>query len=192
VLAVIARDHPIKLSYLIASLNKHMSRLTLTFLFSISVIIVFGQKKYSGIYQTNFPAYGMFGETLTLNCDSTVALNFRGDLMNDTSFGYWTVNGKILTLTFDSILHPKQRYKGQINYMIKRNRFYQITITKKKYQELKEKADQDSLQNHTDLKLSSYKEFKKKYGTTMKNSSGKTGVQYFKKIKSTDCKENNR
>jgi hypothetical protein len=169
-----------------------MSRLTLIFILSLFTIKVCGQTKLAGAYQTNFPAYGMFGETLTLNCDSTVILNFRGDLMNDNSFGTWTTNKTELILTFDSTLHPDQRYKGQMNYRIKGNRLYVLTITKKQYQDLKEKADQYSKENNSDLKVpTSYKKFKRKYGKTMKNSTDKARVQYFKKIKSSDCEQTN-
>jgi len=108
--------------------------------------------------------------------------------MDDTSFGLWMTNGRVLTLSFDSASHPKQRYKGQINFKIKGNRFYQITFTKKQYQELKEKAEQSSNGDTADSKLPSFREFKKKYGKTMKNFNGKTGIQYFEKIKSIECK----
>ena len=167
-----------------------MNGLKLILILSLFTIKAWGQTKLAGVYQTNFPAYGMFGETLTLNCDSTTTLNFRGDLMNDTSFGTWTANKKVLILTFDSTLHPYQRYKGQMNYRIKGNRFYVINFTRKHYQDLKEKVDRYSKENNSDLKFpTSYKKFKKKYGQTMKNSTGKARVQYFKKIKSSDCEQ---
>jgi hypothetical protein len=47
----------------------------------------FGQKNISGEYKTNISAYGILGKKLIINCDSTVVLNFRGDLMNDNSCG---------------------------------------------------------------------------------------------------------
>jgi hypothetical protein len=164
-----------------------MAKLILILTLLLLTIIVSGQKPLNGIYRTNFPTYGMFGQTLTLKCDSSLVLNFIGDLMNDNSFGKWTRNKKILTLTFDSISYPNQRYKGQLTYRIKRNRFYLITFTKEQYQELKEKVEKYSKDNNTDLKLPGYKEFKKKYGRTMKNHSGKMRVQYMKRIKSTNC-----
>jgi hypothetical protein len=161
-------------------------------IYSIFTITADGQTKLPGVYQTNFPAYGMFGETLTLNCDGTVILNFRGDLMNDNSFGTWITDGKMLILTFDSTLHPNQRYKGQRNYRIKGNRFYVMNFTGKQYRELKEKVDEYSEDKDIDFKLpANYKKFKRKYRKTMKNSTGKTGMQYFKRIKSSDCKQSN-
>ena len=168
-----------------------MAKIILAFTLSLFTIFALGQKKLSGIYQTNFPTYGMFGKTLTLNCDSSVVLNFRGDLMNDNSFGNWSTDRKVLTLTFDSTLHPTQRYKGQMRYKIKSNRLYLVTFTKKQFQELKEKIEKHSKDSAIDFKLSSYRKFKKKYGRTMKNNYGKTGVQYLKKIKLMDCERNN-
>jgi len=170
---------------------KSIAKVLLTFILSPFVLFVLGQNKLSGVYQTNFATYGMFGRTLTLNCDSSAVINFRGDLLNDNSFGNWTTDRKILTLTFDSTLHPQQRYKGQFNYKIKRNRLYLVNFTRNQYQELKEKIEEHSKENATDLKLPSYRNFKKKFGRTMKNHSGKTGTQYLKKIKSTDCERKN-
>src|SRR4030095_3162725 len=141
-----------------------MLRLLLTLSVSLLITVVLGQKSLSGTYRTNFPTYGMFGQTLTLSCDSTAILNFKGDLLNDTSFGKWASNAKILTLTFDSTLHPHQRYKGQLKYKIKRGRFYLMNFTKEQYQELKEKVEQYNKENNANLQLPSYNEFTKKYG----------------------------
>jgi len=165
-----------------------MTRLVLTVTLSLLVTYVSGQKNLSGTYQTNFPTYGMFGQTLKLNCDSTAILNFRGDLLNDTSFGKWSSNAKNLILTFDSTLYPHQRYKGQLKYKIKRGRFYLINFTKEQYQELKEKVEQYNKDNKANVQLPSYDEFTKKYGKTMKNHTGKMGVQYLKKVKTNDCR----
>jgi hypothetical protein len=75
----------------------------------------------------------MFGETLALNCDSTTTLNFRGDFMNDTSF-----------------------QSKEIDFMLS-------ALQEKQYQGLKEKVDQYSKGNNSDLKFPrSYKKFKKK------------------------------
>jgi len=165
-----------------------MTRLLLTLFLSMTIADLFGQKNLSGTYQTNFPTYGMFGQTLTLSCDSTAILTFRGDLLNDKSFGKWSANAETLILTFDSTLHPHQRYKGQFKYKIKGGRFYLITFTKEQYLELKEKVEQYNKDSNANLQLPKYTEFTKKYGKTMKNHSGKMGVQYFARMKASDCK----
>jgi hypothetical protein len=168
-----------------------MSSVILTLSFSLFTIMGLGQKKLYGTYQTNFSSYGMFGQTLTINCDNSVILNFRGDLMNDNSIGNWMAKRKLLTLTFDSTLYPYQRYKTKIMYRIKRNRLYLIQITRRQFQGLKEQIEKYSEDNANTLKLSSYRKFKKKYFRTSKDFSGNTGVQYLKKIKSTDCNRRN-
>ncbi len=145
------------------------------------------QEKIAGTFQTNFPTYGMFGETLTLNCDHSAVLNFRGDLMNDNSVGIWGKKNNLLTLTFDSTLYPKQRYKGQLSFEIKNQKLYIVHFTKEYYDELKAKAEKYSKEQNEEIKLPSYSEFKKQYSKTPKNYYGKSGIQYFKKIESFKC-----
>jgi hypothetical protein len=158
---------------------------TIVLLFSL---FVSAQRSLSGVFQTNFPVYGMFGQTLSLNCDSSVVMNFRGDLMNDNSFGRWSVRDETLTLSFDSTKYPQQRYKGQMNYRIRGDRLYLINLTKEQYEELKAKALQAAKDSGQVIRLPSYRWFKKHTGRAMKNHSGKTGKQYFKRTEVTDCK----
>jgi hypothetical protein len=107
-----------------------MTRLTLIFCVTNLFTTVFGQKNYCGEYVTNFPSYGMFGQTLKLNCDSTAVFNFRGDLMNDNSYGRWTIMQNTLTVFFDTT-KPNARYKDTISFKIKGQKLYRIGITKK-------------------------------------------------------------
>ena len=64
---------------------------------------IHGQRKLQGIYQSNFAINGFFIEMLTLNCDSTFILNFKGDLQNRNTYGKWHIINKKLFLINDSI-----------------------------------------------------------------------------------------
>ncbi|MFL9836489.1 hypothetical protein ABS768_03210 [Flavobacterium sp. ST-75] len=77
------------------------------------------KKFHTGIYSTNFPAYGMFSQSIELKEDSTFVKNFRGDMMNDNSVGTWSVKQDTLVLVFDTIKNPKSRYKGTEIFIIK-------------------------------------------------------------------------
>jgi hypothetical protein len=150
-------------------------------------VSLFGQKNLAGIYSTNFPTYGMFGKTLTLNCDSSSALNFRGDLMNDTSRGVWTLRGTSLTVIFDSITHPTQRYKTPLNFKIKRSRLYPIALNRTEYEKLKLDAEKSAQVNNEKLRLPSYTTFQKRSNKTPRNFKGRYGTQYFKISEKFTC-----
>lgn len=145
---------------------------------------VYGQKSLSGQYQTNFPAYGMFGETLDLNCDSTFTLNFRGDLQNDKSFGKWTVNESSIILTVDTIRTKTKRYTGPLTFNIKGDRLYQEKLTKKEYKILQQKVAEHNKETKDTLALPKFAAFQ----MTPKNHYGKEGRQFYKKLKSFSCK----
>jgi hypothetical protein len=143
-----------------------------------------GQTVLSGQYQTNFPAYGMFAETLDLNCDSTFALNFRGDLQNDNTFGSWTVNKRSVILTIDTIRTKTKRYSGPITFNIKGDRLYQKKLTKKEYKILQQKIAEHNKVTKDTLGLPKFAAFQ----MTPKNHSGKEGRQFYKKLKAFSCK----
>lgn len=145
-----------------------------------------GQTEVCGVYRTNFPTYGMFGKTLTLNYDSSAVMKFQGDLMLDYSIGKWSFENKILTITFDSLAHPRQRYKGQSFYEVKRNRLIEILFSKERYEYLKEQVKIHNKTNKEKIKLpQTYRKFLKKFGgiKTLANFLGKQRKQYFEKIK---------
>jgi hypothetical protein len=157
---------------------------TILFIWSVSL---FGQKNIAGIYSTNFPTYGMFGKTLTLNCDSSTIINFKGDLMNDTSKGVWTLRGKLLTVIFDSIAHPSQRYKAPLNFKIKKGRLYPIALNRTEYEKLKLDAEKSAQENNEKLRLPSYTTFQKRSNKTPRNFNGRYGNQYFKMTERFTC-----
>jgi hypothetical protein len=164
-----------------------MTKICCSILLFICSVSLFGQKSLAGIYSTNFPTYGMFGKTLTLNCDSSTVLNFRGDLMNDTSRGVWTLRGKFLIVIFDSIAHPSQRYKTPLNFKIKRSRLYPINLNRTDYEKLKLDAEKSALENHEKLKLPSYSTFQKRSNKTPRDFKGRYGNQYFKIAERFTC-----
>ena len=159
-----------------------MTRFTLIVLTTIYLQPLYGQKNYSGEYRTNFPTYGMFGQTLKLNCDSTVILNFQGDLMNDNSYGHWTVQNKILTIFFDTT-KQNARYKDTLNFQIIGKRLYKIGLTKEMYLEFKSLLDKHNKETDKNLQIPNYNALNQ----TPKNFYGKTAVQYFKKSNSYLC-----
>ncbi len=151
----------------------------------IAVILVYitsscTKNVITGKYRTNFPTYGMFGNTLILHPDSSALLKFAGDMMNDTSFGNWTRRKNILTITFDTINHPHSRYKGSLTLFIKRNKLYnrpfKTTFTKSKYNELIEKIRESG--NDT-IKLMNYRKFKKMYDKTPSDFNGNMKRQFY-------------
>ena len=75
-----------------------------------------------GKYTLNFTTYGMFGSSIELKPDSTFIKKFRGDLMNDSSFGKWSANKDTLILNFDTVNYPEARYKLSENYLIKKKK----------------------------------------------------------------------
>lgn len=81
-----------------------------------------GKKLRLGTYRMKYHAYGMFGTTIELKADSTFVKNFRGDMMNDNSYGKWLIVKDTLVLSFDTINYPISRYREQEKYYIKGKR----------------------------------------------------------------------
>jgi hypothetical protein len=160
--------------------------------FYILSVPLFGQKNLAGIYSTNFPTYGMFGKILTLKCDSSTELNFRGDLMNDTSKGVWTLKGKILTVIFDSIAHPLQRYKTSLTFKVKRNRLYQINLflNEAEYDKFRIDAEKYANENNEKVRVPSYTTFQRRINKAPRDFKGRYGIQYFKIAKRFTCDNN--
>ena len=150
----------------------------------ISLILIanfsFAQKRPAGKYQTNFPSYGMFSETLTLNCDSTAVIHFVGDLMNDYSYGKWKVIKDTVILTFDS---SNKRYKGTLHLGVRNNKLYK-GINKVQYAEFQSKVNEHNAVTGDSLQLPAIKDL----NLTIKNSSGDRGVQFYKRIKKHRCR----
>jgi hypothetical protein len=134
-----------------------MTRTCFCAILLVLYVPLFGQKNLAGIYSTNFPTYGMFGKIITLNCDSSTTLNFRGDLMNDTSHGVWTLKRKILTINFDTLAYPSQRYRTPLNFRIKRNRLYLISLvlSKTEYDKLMLDAEKSATESNENIKIPS-------------------------------------
>jgi hypothetical protein len=128
----------------------------------------------------------MFGQILTINCDSTVILNFAGDLMNDNSYGKWTTFNDTLIITFDTINHPNCRFKNRIDLLIQGHRLYNIPFTRKQYNDLIEKIKKSG--NDT-IKIPSYRKFNRQLDKNMTDSKGTMKRQYFKIVDKFDCKE---
>ena len=143
-------------------------------------------KNIVGKYQTNFATYGKFAKTMTINCDSTFVVNFRGDFMNDNSYGKWEISGDTLIMNYDSINYPKSRYKGQSKYLIKRNKLTShFPISKEKYDELVALIEKEGMTDS--LNIGSYSKFKRIAGKTPANFYGRMKRQYFKKVEEKDC-----
>lgn len=164
-----------------------MTKIYNCLLFLIFPIVSYGQKNLSGVFKTNFQTYGLFQTTLTLNCDSSAVLNFRGDFVNDNSIGIWTVKNNLLTLTFDSIKYLKQRYKGQSSFKIKRNRLYLISFSIESYEKLKVDLEKYSKEKNQKFKMPKYSKFERHSYITPKNVTGRTGKQYYKNLNKFDC-----
>lgn len=147
-------------------------------LFSCSEKIIVGK------YRTNFNSYGMFSKTLTIACDGNAILNFQGDMQNNNSFGTWKTEKDTLIIFFDSIKNQNNKFKGELKFIIKRNKLENMPFPKSKYNEIVEFAK--GTENDT-LKIPSYRKFNKMNNTSLKNFKGKTGKQYFKKIEFIEC-----
>lgn len=143
-----------------------------------------GQDEICGEYQTNFPTYGMFTEILILNCDSTVILNFRGDLMNDSSYGKWSVDRGQLTIQFDTLKKSRSRYTGTMELTINRHRLIPIKFTKANYLELKTEIDKHNLATGDSLKIPDFDML----NNTPKNFYGNEGKQFYKRIRRFNCR----
>jgi len=93
-------------------------------------VLVYGcgathKEPHTGLYRIKYASYGMFGTSIELKADSTFTKNFRGDMMNDYSYGRWQVSRDTLMLTFDTITYPASRYRKQEKYMIKGKKLVQ-------------------------------------------------------------------
>ncbi|MES2864854.1 MAG: hypothetical protein V4666_12090 [Bacteroidota bacterium] len=156
----------------------------ITFIILVITIFVSGiscsTKVITGKYRTNFNTYGMFSKSLTLDCNGIATMNFQGDMQNNNSYGTWKKDKDTLVIFFDSLLNKNNRYKGEIKFLIKRNRLENMPYPKSLYREFVK----DYKTNKMDLKeFPSYK----KLNQTPKDWKGKMGNQYFKKIEKTDC-----
>ena len=138
------------------------------------------KKVITGKYRTNFNSYGMFSNTLTLDCEGNAIMNYSGDAMYNNSQGVWKKNKDTLVIFFDSLLNKNNRYKGEIKYLIKRNRIENIPYPKSIYKKLVKYYKTNKLDMK---KITRYK----KLNQTPMNHYGKMGFQYFKKIENIEC-----
>jgi hypothetical protein len=159
--------------------------LIITLLFLSLTLISCSEKIINGKYRTNFNTYGMFSKTLTLECDGNAILNFQGDMQNNNSFGNWKTEKDTLILFFDSIKNEKNKFKGELKFVIKRNKLENMPFPKSEYDKLVELAKKP--ENDT-LKIPSYRKINKLTNQSMKNFQGKNGKQYFKKVEEIECK----
>jgi len=146
----------------------------------ICLLLACSNKLIPGEYHTNFPTYGMFGKTLTLDCDSSAIMNFQGDLMNDNSYGQWKTIEDTLVITFDTLNYPTSRYKNNLSLLIKGKKLLNVPFSKEKYMEL-ELIASDSID------IPSLKSLNRKADKNMKYHYGKMKRQYFIRIESSDC-----
>lgn len=156
--------------------------------FIVLLVIVFisciscSRKVITGKYRTNFSIYGMFSETLTLDCERNVIMNFCGDLQNNNSFGTWKKEKDTLILYFDTLVNKQNKFKGEFKLLIKKNKLKKIPITKTYYNEIIKIYKS----NNEDIKLiSNYRKFNR----TPINQYGKTRILHYKKIENTDCEK---
>jgi hypothetical protein len=154
-----------------------------SFLLFITLISC-SKKIVAGKYRTNFNSYGMFSKTLTLECNGNAVLNFQGDMQNNNSFGIWKTEKDTLIIFFDSIKNQHNKFKGELKFVIKRNKLENMPFPKSKYYKLVEYAKKT--ENDT-LKIPSYRKINKLTNQGLKNFQGKTGKQYFKKIEIINC-----
>jgi len=126
----------------------------------------------------------MFSKTLTLNCNGNAILNFQGDMQNNNSLGIWKTEKDTLIIFFDSLKNQTNKFKGEMKFVIKRNKLEYMPFPKSKYYELVEYAKRTK--NDT-LKIPSYRKLNKLTNQGLKNFQGKIGKQYFKKIEVINC-----
>lgn len=151
---------------------------SILFIFIFALSISCSKTIIPGRYCTNFATYGMFGKTLKLNRDSTVIINFAGDLMNDNSYGNWKINNDTLLITFDTIKYPNSRYKKDLAYKIKGNRLYNIAFTNEQYQDFLLKAKNEGY----DIKgMPNASRFNRIADKNMTNHKGTMRRQFFKR-----------
>ena len=156
----------------------------LILLITISFLNISCSKKViTGEYRTNFNSYGRYSKTLTLDCEGNAIMNFNGDIfLNNNSFGVWKKDKDTLIIFFDSVINQNNRYKGEIKFLIKRNRLEYMPFSKSKYKELVKYAEDNNITN-----IPNYKKINKASRKMLKNFTGKSKHQYFKKIENIKC-----
>lgn len=126
----------------------------------------------------------MFSKTLTLECNGNAILNFQGDMQNNNSFGIWKTEKDTLIIFFDSIKNQHNKFKGELKFVIKRNKLENMPFPKSVYNKIVENTKKT--ENDT-LKIPSYRKLNRMTNQGLKNFYGKTGKQYFKKIEIINC-----
>ena len=152
---------------------------------AIAVILIMvscSPKLQQGLYVNNFNTYGMFSNSLELNCDSSFVKRFQGDMMDDKSYGSWCVSGDTLILQYDTINHPGSRYFVRETYTIKKGK-------------LVESVSQHSLEKLLAILDTMPENFRKQMkrqlqrGSTPKDFRGNMGRQYLKLEKKIKCRQ---
>ncbi|MBU2062341.1 MAG: hypothetical protein KKH44_10895, partial [Bacteroidetes bacterium] len=64
----------------------------------------------------------MFSKTLTLSCNGNAILNFQGDMQNNNSLGIWKTEIDTLIIIFDSLKNKNNKFKGEMKFVVKRNK----------------------------------------------------------------------
>ncbi|WP_159085963.1 hypothetical protein [Flavobacterium faecale] len=126
----------------------------------------------------------MFRKTLTVNCNGNAILNFQGDMQNNNSLGIWKTEKDTLIIFFDSLKNQNNKFKGEIKFVVKRNKLEYMPFPKSKYNELLEFAKKTV---NDSVKIPSYSKVNKLTNQGLKNFQGKTGKQYLKKIEIVKC-----
>lgn len=166
--------------------SKSMKILKIILILSIILSIAgCSNKLIPGTYTTNFNTYGRFSKTLTLNCDSSVIMNFQGDMMNDNSYGNWRTSNDTLFISFDTTNYPDGRYKNDLTFIFKGQKLFSIPFSPEQYDELMALAA-DSIE------IPNYRSLAKQLDKTPTNFKGNSKRQYFRKAKSFECEWNFR
>lgn len=103
-------------------------------------------------------------------------------MQNNNSLGTWKTENDTLIIFFDSIKNQHNKFKGEWKFVIKKNKLEYMPFPKSRYNEIVKFAEQ------TGKKIPSYRTVNKITNKGLKNFTGKTGKQYFKKIDTIDCK----
>jgi len=112
--------------------------------------------------------------------------------MNDTSKGVWTLKGKTLTVIFDSMSYPSQRYKTPLNFTIKQTRLYPISmfLNKNEYEKFRAEAEKSAKENNEIVRIPDYSTFQRRTNKTPRDFKGRYGIQYFKVVEKFTCDTN--
>lgn len=146
--------------------------LFITMFLTATTITSCSKKLHLGKYQTNFATYGMFTNWIELKADSSFIKNFSGDMMNDYSYGTWRRDNDTLILVFDTIKHPKSRYKDIEKYVIK-NKKLTFENRKTSIKKIKSHSFWDTLPKHQK------KQILRAINKTPKNFRGTMRKQYY-------------